>query len=852
MPLAFFRSLAARCWLPLAIAVVTLWLFGPWLVGGSAPGLGDTPSFYLPLFRLVDAQWRAGHLPLWNPYDNLGMPLAAGGTASVFYPGRLLFWLPVSAERAFAAYVVVHWLLAAWGAFRLARWWQCSRTGAALAAAAYALGAPVLFQYSNVVFLVAAAWLPWGVQAVDRTLREQTLNAALGLAAVLALVTLGGDPQTAYHLGLIAAAELVWLWRHAGRAAGGQGRGVGRRLALLLLAAGLGFCLAAVQILPAWELSRRSDRALSWAARSLEEVPAALRHDDAAQRIAAGLWEPYAPDSYHARVFDYSVAPWRLLELLWPNVAGRPWPSHHHWIDAWSDDPRTWTPSLYIGLVPLLLAAAALRWRGGAAIDRGLSWLVLLALAGSLGYYGLGWLLQATPGALAQRLGGCVAPPVGGLYWWMTIILPGYLKFRYPAKLVTLAVLGLAVLAARGWDQATAGDDRRLRRWTLAVGGASALGLAAAVLVRPWWAVWTAAVPAHPLFGPFDAAGAAHDLAWACGQSLLVGGAFWLLLRGRPLVRAGVGAAAVTLAIVDLVIANGWMVVSIPAEIMRRPPDAVQALAAEGPGLRRIHRPWDWTPSRWQTTTSPDRCAEIIAWDRNTLAPNHHLDAHIANLEVYGTLMLADYQAWLTTVMRDGALPPWAAAAIPADAQATWQPQPHLPRVWIAHDVHWLPPVDERDIDAITARTDEIWAGRSREELLRRPAVESAWRPAAAADSPADRPATPPAAESCRIVADEPARVTIDVELQRPGLVVLADQYYPGWQLAIETAGDDQAAQATSPILRTNRVVRGCWLPAGNHRLTYSYRPASVMWGAALSAACWLLLGVLSAKRRRM
>ena len=37
-------------------------------------------------------------------------------------------------------------------------------------------------------------------------------------------------------------------------------------------------------------------------------------------------------------------------------------------------------------------------------------------------------------------------------YWWMTVVLPGFRQFRFPAKLFTFTALGLAALAGIGWD----------------------------------------------------------------------------------------------------------------------------------------------------------------------------------------------------------------------------------------------------------------------------------------------------------------------------------------------------------------------------------------------------------------
>ena len=48
------------------------------------------------------------------------------------------------------------------------------------------------------IFLVGAAWAPWGLRAVDRLLRRGRRLGAAELAAVLALQVLGGDPEAAY------------------------------------------------------------------------------------------------------------------------------------------------------------------------------------------------------------------------------------------------------------------------------------------------------------------------------------------------------------------------------------------------------------------------------------------------------------------------------------------------------------------------------------------------------------------------------------------------------------------------------------------------------------------------------
>ena len=92
-------------------------------------------------------------------------------------------------------------------------------------------------------------------------------------------------------------------------------------------------------------------------------------------------------------------------------------------------------------------------------------------------------------------------------------------------------------------------------------------------------------------------------------------------------------------------------------------------------------------------------------------------------------------------------------------------------------------------------------------------------------------------AESVAVTRYEPQRVELVASLQHPGLVILADTYYPGWKLTI----DGQPA----PIYRTNRLMRGAAVKAGRHTLVYTYDPDSFRIGGALSIVGLLALAAL-------
>src|SRR4051812_12634728 len=191
-------SVVRRLLIPIAIlgclAALVFACYGAALVRGEQFAYRDAAHYYYPLYQRVEAEWAAGRWPLWEPGENGGMPLLGNPTAAVLYPGKLIYTaLPY--PWGARLYVVAPTLLAYVAMFALMRSWGTSAAGAAIAALGYAFGMPVLFQYSNVIFLVGAAWLPLGLRAADRWLRRGRRLALLELAGVLAMQVLGGDPE---------------------------------------------------------------------------------------------------------------------------------------------------------------------------------------------------------------------------------------------------------------------------------------------------------------------------------------------------------------------------------------------------------------------------------------------------------------------------------------------------------------------------------------------------------------------------------------------------------------------------------------------------------------------------------
>jgi hypothetical protein len=90
---------------------------------------------------------------------------------------------------------------------------------------------------------------------------------------------------------------------------------------------------------------------------------------------------------------------------------------------------------------------------------------------------------------------------------------------------------------------------------------------------------------------------------------------------------------------------------------------------------------------------------------------------------------------------------------------------------------------------------------------------------------------------AARFVRDDPEHLVIDVDAPARGFLVLADQYYPGWQATVNGT--------PVPIYRANYMFRLLEVPAGTSQVEFRYRPTSVLIGAAISALTLAVLALL-------
>jgi len=79
--------------------------------------------------------------------------------------------------------------------------------------------------------------------------------------------------------------------------------------------------------------------------------------------------------------------------------------------------------------------------------------------------------------------------------------------------------------------------------------------------------------------------------------------------------------------------------------------------------------------------------------------------------------------------------------------------------------------------------------------------------------------------------------LNVEVSTRAPGLLIVSDQYYPGWSAYVDGK--------TTQIYAVDGILRGLFLEAGEHVVEFKYRPLSFILGGIFSAV-FLLTTVFS------
>ncbi len=430
----------------------------------------------------------------------------------------------------------------------------------------------------------------------------------------------------------------------------------------------------------------------------------------------------------------------------------------------------------YAGLLPLLAIPLAFRW------PRREVWFFLALIA-----FGL---------AMSLGLEGALLPL---LVRWV----PGFGFFRVPARALLLVVIGLAGLASllvtalqtSSLEERHAALAPALRVW-LPAGAALAFGLA---IVFSGWYASASHVEPMPL--------RATLVAGALAKAGLIACAVWVVLWlwTRPDSRAPGWALGLTAA---LIVLDAWHV-AIPIITVDKVPEApiwtgARANIPTGPDARVLMRePWTG-PINGASVTGH---LHVLGYDPLPIDAFDRLqDATDANDPTARVNTLLGVKYVLSSEPYDD--PAFELIGIAYDSYYYERVDP-FPRAWVASEVV-VEPDDGVVREQIAAPDVNMLATAFVDESISCPVGEGG---------------------EATITEYGPNDVTLEVS-GGGGLLVLSDQYYPGWRATVD--GD------SAEIVRADTVFRGVCVPPGAHTVRFEYRPRSLVVGVVMTAAGWL------------
>jgi len=410
----------------LLLALLILATFPQVLLGLETFVIRDYGFFAYPLAHFQQECFRHGELPLWDPYNNCGVPFLAQWNTMPLYPPSLIYLLlPLPWSLGF--FCLLHLWFAGFGMFFLARRWTGNSFAAAFAGVAFAFNGLTLNLLMWPSHIATLSWIPWVVLAVELAWREGGQKIILA-AFIGALQMLAGGPEIIFLTWIL----LLALWVQQFIAGGGDASspafsatGASQpRIAMLRrfpLVVALVISLAAVQLLPFLDLAAHSQRSAGYA------------------------------DT------RWSMPGWGWANFLVPMAFGRTWTE-----GVFFQYEQSWTSSYYLGIGALWLALLAV-WTVRERRVRLLSAAALVALIFAFG-------------------GNTFIYPA------LRKIIPQLSFVTYPIKYVTLAAFLAPLLAAFAIarQQNLSNGQKTDFKKRLVLVGAILLALIAGILFWAW------------------------------------------------------------------------------------------------------------------------------------------------------------------------------------------------------------------------------------------------------------------------------------------------------------------------------------------------------------------------------
>ncbi len=779
-----------------ALFVLPFLCFADAIFGNKTFYAWDLSLTHYPQRVFAAQMLRQGQLAFWNPYVLCGFPLLAEGQIGVLYPLNGLFALPIPSHLAFTCFIVVHYSLAGIFTYLLVRSLAVSRSGAFVAALAFALSGYLMAQLINLNIMTGSVWLPLILCCFLRAVRLRSHAWAALTGVALALQILTAQPQVVFY-------SLLTLGIYCCFVAGARHfQSAAHLLTILLVALAVGGGLAAPQLLPTWELKRLSLR-------------------------AEGL--------DYETMTSFSLPLYRLIAFLFPNFLGNPvtgyiglpfFEEHHAYIGLWPllAAGLAWRRRkeehviffLILAAVSLLLALGnqtplylLLRYVPGFNLFRiPARWLLVVTLSlAVLSGYGLDVLLE-DEGRLAPffkkliLVGLILAPCSAALFFFEKALLRGInyiLAEVYDG--MSVHVLKALVKGLTAFPQVT---------WSSKVPGTLWLLRAFPSLLNPLLFFW---------------------LLWIGGGVLV-----YLYLRGK-IPRPGFRGAVLALVVFDLFLTGGTTINAVEDPSYWQARDSTLFLK-ENLGLHRIYPLENGRhPPLTLGHNFPTLYGIQSVGGSSSLNLQRH-DDFMTALRETATLRLLNL-AGVKYILTEGREPEqWEGnlrLAYGDEALHIYENLEVWPRAFVVYQAEVtdadqaLNRLMSADFDPLTTIILED------REALAALEEEGAWHFGSARHLVSD---------SVRIIEYDPHRVVVEAELEGAGFLFLSDTFYPGWRARVDSE--------ERRIYRANYLFRAVPLPAGRHTVEFIFTPLSFKIGLGLSFVALIAVLIAAVITRRV
>ncbi|MBI3342495.1 YfhO family protein [Candidatus Curtissbacteria bacterium] len=253
------------------------------------------------------SMFRAGKIPLWNPYTFSGQPLLANFQSSVFYPLNF-FYLFFNARVAWIILIITQPLLAGLFTYLFLRSLKISYLGAIFGSTAFVYSSYFITWLENGNIAHSYLYLPLSLLAGQKYFENRKFRYVILSVVSLSLSILAGHPQTAMYI--YATFSAFWIFKFI------QNKKQYKEILVLSAIIIFSIGISAIQIIPTVAFYKQSPVSLT----------------------------------FSKEIFNQFILPYEnLITFLAPDFFGHPASNN-----LWSKNYGDFTP--YIGVLPFIFS----------------------------------------------------------------------------------------------------------------------------------------------------------------------------------------------------------------------------------------------------------------------------------------------------------------------------------------------------------------------------------------------------------------------------------------------------------------------------------------------------------------